>query len=245
MPDAIYDAAVTDSAEIQPATATTWRKWLLRNHDSAEGVWVITYRKHTGQKTPTYEELVVEALCFGWIDSKPGAVDADRTKLYFTPRRKGSGWAATNKARVARLIAEGRMQPAGLAAIERAKEDGSWTKLDGSDSLDVPTDLEAEFAAFLAARGTLRLSRRVPAGRSCSGSRRRSGRRRVLIGSRKPPNSPRRMCEPMCGPSRNRDQNQTANSVRARARRSLWLVPWSVRVTCETSKLSVDDKEEE
>ena len=91
MPDAIYDAAVIDSAEIQPATATAWRKWLLRIHDSVEGVWVITYRKHTGQKTSTYEELVIEALCFGWIDSKPGAVDADRTKLYFTPRRKGSG----------------------------------------------------------------------------------------------------------------------------------------------------------
>jgi uncharacterized protein YdeI (YjbR/CyaY-like superfamily) len=147
-PDPIYDVAVTDAAEIQPATAAAWRKWLLRNHDSADGVWVITYRKHTGQKTPAYEELVIEALCFGWIDSKPGAVDADRTKLYFTPRRKGSGWAATNKARIERLLAEERIHPAGLAAIEHAKSDGSWTKLDGSDSLDVPTDLEAEFAAF-------------------------------------------------------------------------------------------------
>ena len=88
-----------------------------------------------------------EALCFGWVDGTAGTVDERRGKLYFAPRKANSGWAATNKARVERLIAEGRMAPPGLAAIERAKANGSWELLDSVERLEVPPDLETALAS--------------------------------------------------------------------------------------------------
>ena len=100
-------------------------------------------------------ELVEEALCFGWVDSRPGTVDALRTKLYVAPRKRGSGWASTNKARIARLEAEGRMAPAGLAALEAAKADGSWALLDTSEMSNAtpPHAVTADwFAALPSAR---------------------------------------------------------------------------------------------
>ena len=105
-----------------------------------------------------YEEAVEEALCFGWVDGTAGTIDEERGKQYFAPRKPNSGWAATNKARVERLIAEGLMAPAGLAAIERARANGSWELLDSVERLEVPADLAtaldghppaaANFAAF-------------------------------------------------------------------------------------------------
>jgi uncharacterized protein YdeI (YjbR/CyaY-like superfamily) len=86
---------------------------------------------------------VEEALCFGWVDSTGGRVDDERGKLYFAPRKPLSAWAATNKARVERLISDGRMTPAGLAAIERARTNGWWGILDGPERLEVPKDLAA------------------------------------------------------------------------------------------------------
>ena len=108
----------------------------------------MTYRRKQAAtpKDPGYEELVLEALCFGWVDSRPGAVDDERTRLYFSPRRPGSAWAATNKARVERLIADGLMTAAGLAVIERAKADGSWSRIDGSEAAIEPPDLLSAFA---------------------------------------------------------------------------------------------------
>ena len=94
-----------------------------------------------------YEAAIEEALCFGWVDGTAGTVDEERGKLYFARRKPRSVWAATNKARVERLIASGRMQPAGLEAIERAKADGSWTVLDGPERLEVPPDLAAALEA--------------------------------------------------------------------------------------------------
>jgi uncharacterized protein YdeI (YjbR/CyaY-like superfamily) len=87
--------------------------------------------------------MIEEALCFGWVDGQGGHVDEERSKLYFAPRRRGSVWAATNKARVERLAAAGLMTAAGWAAIERAKADGSWIVLDGPERLEVPADLRA------------------------------------------------------------------------------------------------------
>jgi uncharacterized protein YdeI (YjbR/CyaY-like superfamily) len=95
----------------------------------------------------TYEEAVEEALCFGWVDSRGGRLDERRTRQFYTPRKPGSGWATTNKARVERLQAAGLMAPAGLAAIERAKANGSWTMLDDVENLVVPDDLVAALAA--------------------------------------------------------------------------------------------------
>ncbi len=100
----------------------------------------------------TYDEAVEEALCWGWVDSKPRKLDEARSMLYFAPRKGGSGWSRPNKERVERAIATGQMTPAGLAKIEAAKADGTWTMLDAVENLEVPDDLAAEFDAYPSAR---------------------------------------------------------------------------------------------
>ena len=122
-----------------------WRGWLEANHATESGVWLVSWRKGHGPRVE-YEDAVEEALCFGWIDSQGGNIDEARSKQYFAPRKPTSGWAATNKARIERLIADGRMAPAGLAAIERAKANGSWTLLDDVERGVVPDDLVAALA---------------------------------------------------------------------------------------------------
>jgi uncharacterized protein YdeI (YjbR/CyaY-like superfamily) len=133
---------------VQPSHRDEWRAWLERNHDRSDGVWLVSYRKAAGKPTVTYPEAVEEALCFGWIDSKPGKLDDERTMLWYSPRKPGSGWARTNKERIERLVAQGRMTPAGLAKIDAARADGSWTLLDSSEAMEVPADLEAALAAY-------------------------------------------------------------------------------------------------
>lgn len=118
-----------------------WRRWLERNHEGSAGVWLIFYKKASGKRSVPYDEAVEEALCFGWIDGKVQQVDEDAYRQRFSRRRPKSTWAASNKERVARLIREGRMSPAGLAAIQRAKLDGSWTSLDAVDAMTMPDDL--------------------------------------------------------------------------------------------------------
>lgn len=137
---------------IHAHTTADWRAWLAANHTRAEGVWLITWKKTAGKPTISYEESVEEALCFGWVDSKGNKLDDERTMLWFAPRKAGSGWSRPNKARVERLIAQGRMTPAGLAKIEAAKADGSWVLLDAVENLEVPDDLAAEFDNYPAAR---------------------------------------------------------------------------------------------
>lgn len=135
-----------DAPRLEAENRAAWRAWLEANHESTQGVWLVTFRRGHGPVLD-YEAAVEEALCFGWIDSTAGRVDEQRSKLYFAPRKRTSGWAATNKARVERLIAAGRMAPAGLAAIERAKADGSWTAFDAIEEGLIPDDLEAALAA--------------------------------------------------------------------------------------------------
>ena len=100
--------------------------------------------KNVGMGEPkagvTYEEKVEEALCFGWIDSRPNTLDADHHKLWLAPRRAKSVWSAINKEPIERLTATDRMTPAGLAKIEAAKADGSWVSLDSLEELTVPDD---------------------------------------------------------------------------------------------------------
>ena len=133
-----------DREHVEPRTRADWRAWLVANHLTSPGAWVVFRRRHAaGPEDPGYEELVLEAVCFGWVDSRPGTVDADRTKVYFAPRKPGSVWAASNKARVERLVEAGLMAPAGLAAVERARNDGSWTRIDGSEAAVEPEDLLA------------------------------------------------------------------------------------------------------
>jgi uncharacterized protein YdeI (YjbR/CyaY-like superfamily) len=139
-------SALTDAPLVPADDRATWRAWLEANHVSATGAWLVTWRRGHGPVVE-YEEAVEEALCFGWIDSTGGRVDERRTKLYFAPRKLHSAWSASNKARVERLIADGSMTGAGLAAIERAKANGSWTVLDDVERGIVPDDLAAALAS--------------------------------------------------------------------------------------------------
>lgn len=130
---------------VHPATRRAWRRWLEQHHTRPDGVWVVTWKKAANQPTPSYDDLVEEALCFGWVDSRPGKLDALRTKLWFAPRKTGSGWAAPNKRRVEALLAAGQIAPAGLAKIAAAQADGSWNALDAVEALVVPDDLAQAF----------------------------------------------------------------------------------------------------
>jgi uncharacterized protein YdeI (YjbR/CyaY-like superfamily) len=150
-----YIAAVPASTELQrfhPLTLEEWRAWLRRHHARDAGVWLVSYRKATGKPRVEYEAAVEEALAFGWIDSKPNTLDAERSMLWFAPRKPGTGWSRINKARVERLLAAGRMQPAGLAKVEAAKRDGSWARLDAVEALALPDDLVAALARYADAR---------------------------------------------------------------------------------------------
>jgi uncharacterized protein YdeI (YjbR/CyaY-like superfamily) len=141
-------SALDEAPWVEADDRTTWRAWLEANHATASGAWLVTWRPRSWRIGLDYEAAIEEALCFGWVDSTGGRVDDDRGKLYFAPRKPRSGWAATNKARVERLIAAGRMAPAGLAAIERARANGSWDVLDSVERLEVPADLAAALEAL-------------------------------------------------------------------------------------------------
>lgn len=124
-----------------------WRAWLERNHASTQGVWVVTWRTQTGKPRLDYDALVEEALCFGWVDSREQPVDAERLMQLVTPRKRGSAWARSNKERIARLENAGVLADAGRRVVEVAKADGSWSRYDAAEALDIPADLEAALVA--------------------------------------------------------------------------------------------------
>ena len=136
-----------DFPRVHAQTVLEWRRWLRLNHRKARGVWLVNYKAATGKPRLGYEQSIPEALAYGWIDSVHRPLDDQRNGLLFTPRRAGSPWSATNKARVARLIKEGRMRPAGLAKVEAAKRDGSWSALETVDALEMPVDLARALAS--------------------------------------------------------------------------------------------------
>jgi uncharacterized protein YdeI (YjbR/CyaY-like superfamily) len=140
-------STLDDRASVEIHDRTRWRAWLAENHATSPGVWLVTWRSRSGRQGLGYEDAVQEALCFGWVDSTAGVVDEARGKLYFSPRKSRSPWAATNKARVERLIRDGLMTPAGLAVIEQAKANGWWTILDSVERLEIPADLASALAA--------------------------------------------------------------------------------------------------
>ena len=100
------------------------------------------YKKSSGKPTILYNEVVEEALCFGWIDSVPRKRDAESSFLYISIRKAKSGWSALNKKRIEKLIQENRMTTAGLQKIEAAKKDGSWSALDKIEALEMPAALQ-------------------------------------------------------------------------------------------------------
>lgn len=132
---------------VHPATRADWRAWLERNHTRPDGIWLVSYKVAAGKPRVTYEESVEEALCFGWIDSKAGKVDDERSMLWMSPRKPGTGWSRINKERVARLMADGQIAPPGLAKIEAAQADGSWNALDAVEAMEMPADLEQALAS--------------------------------------------------------------------------------------------------
>jgi uncharacterized protein YdeI (YjbR/CyaY-like superfamily) len=136
---------------VHPKTRAEWRAWLAAHHERDSGVWMISYKKATGKPFVPYDDAVEEALCFGWVDSKPNKLDDARSMLWFAPRKGGSGWSTPNKERVERMIAAGLMTAAGLAKVDAAKKDGTWTMLDGVESLEIPADLAKALKSFAAA----------------------------------------------------------------------------------------------
>lgn len=128
---------------VHPADRAEWRRWLQQHHATSPGVWLVTWRRASGREALRYQAAVEEALCFGWIDAKVRSLDEHRTMQWYTARKRGSLWARSNKDRVARLAAQGLMTPAGRAAVEAAKADGSWSVLDDVEAEVVPDDLAA------------------------------------------------------------------------------------------------------
>jgi uncharacterized protein YdeI (YjbR/CyaY-like superfamily) len=141
------DMIVRNYEQVHVTSRREWREWLAANHAISPGAWFVTYKQATGKPRVAYDEAVEEALCFGWIDSRPYSPDEERSMLLFTPRRPRSPWSRLNKERIERLIDAGLMAPAGLAKIEAAKRDGSWTSYDAVEDLIEPDDLLAALAA--------------------------------------------------------------------------------------------------
>ena len=129
--------------QVEVTSREQWRTWLADNHTQTDSIWLVTYKKHTGSRYLPYDAIVEEALCFGWIDSLPRRLDADRTMLLLSPRRRESPWSKLNKNRVAKMLEQSLMTPAGLEKITQAKIDSSWSFLDDVEALIIPNDLKA------------------------------------------------------------------------------------------------------
>ena len=138
--------AVTEYKSYHPKTRKAWRQWLEKNHRESPGIWLVYYKAESGKPRLAYADAVEEALCFGWIDSLPQKLDEERSMLKFTPRKTKSVWSATNKQRVEVLIRDGQMMPAGLAAIQLAKTNGSWDTLTVSDQHAVANTIPPDLA---------------------------------------------------------------------------------------------------
>jgi uncharacterized protein YdeI (YjbR/CyaY-like superfamily) len=139
--DALRELILTDVAG--------WRAWLGANHAEEPGVWLVLAKKGTTAPTRlTYDEALEEALCHGWIDGQLRRRDELTYRQRFTPRRARSAWSERNVALFERLLGEGRVLPAGLAAVERARADGRWeSAYPGQRTIEVPVDLAAALAA--------------------------------------------------------------------------------------------------
>jgi uncharacterized protein YdeI (YjbR/CyaY-like superfamily) len=135
------------------ASAGEWETWLEANHASSEGVWLKIAKRGRGIASVTNAEALDVGLCFGWINGRREALDDDYYLQRYTPRRPRSKWSRINVEKVAELTAAGRMRPAGLAEVERAKADGRWDSAYESPSrIGLPDDLERELAARPATR---------------------------------------------------------------------------------------------
>jgi uncharacterized protein YdeI (YjbR/CyaY-like superfamily) len=137
-----------DVQEYCPQDKKDWRKWLELNHKTKEAIWLIFYKKKSPNYNLSWGESVDEALCFGWIDSTKRTIDSEKYKQYFSKRKVKSNWSKINKDKVKTLIDQGLMQNEGYKSIEFAKENGSWTILDGVEALIIPEDLKIAFSNY-------------------------------------------------------------------------------------------------
>jgi uncharacterized protein YdeI (YjbR/CyaY-like superfamily) len=132
---------VKDAEQVLIESPQQWRDWLAENHATSSGIWLVMWRPASGKPHVTYEQAIEEALCYGWIDGQAKTIDTDRTALWLSRRRPGSGWSVLSKQRVARVEADGRMTPVGRAVIDAAQADGSYSRFDDADNLVLPQDL--------------------------------------------------------------------------------------------------------
>ena len=127
------------------ASPAEWEEWLEKNHALSEGIWIKIAKKDADIESVRYPEVLESALCFGWIDARREALDGRHFLQRFTPRRRRSKWSRINLDTAERLIAHGRMRPAGLTEVERAKADGRWdAAYTGQRQSAVPDDLQRE-----------------------------------------------------------------------------------------------------
>jgi uncharacterized protein YdeI (YjbR/CyaY-like superfamily) len=140
-------------ATVDIANAAQWRDWLAAHYRQSESVWAVTSLKSVPDRYVSRFELLDEALCYGWIDGLRRKLDDRRTMQLFSPRRH-QRWTATYRARVSKLIKEGRVAAPGLDAIKRSKRDGTWLAMPEVDALVVPEDLAAALEAAPPAEAT-------------------------------------------------------------------------------------------
>lgn len=132
---------VSDHEKVEVRSRLDLRSWLEAHHGQSESIWLVHYRK-CSEHHLAYDEIVEEAICWGWIDSLPRALDEQRTMHRLSPRSIGSNWSARNKRIAERAIDRAIMQPAGFQAISLAKDNGSWNALDKIEADELPSDLE-------------------------------------------------------------------------------------------------------
>jgi uncharacterized protein YdeI (YjbR/CyaY-like superfamily) len=126
-------------------TQQEWEAWLNGRHADTPGLWLKIAKREAGIRSVSYAEALESALCYGWIDGQKAALDGQHWLQKFTPRRPKSVWSKVNCGKAAALIAAGRMQPAGLRQVERAKADGRWeAAYDSQSTISVPPDLASE-----------------------------------------------------------------------------------------------------
>lgn len=136
---------MNNKPEIYFKTDVEWRTWLSQNHDSSDGIHLILYKVETKIPSMRWEEAVKVALCYGWIDSTVKSLGDGKRRQYFCPRKPKSVWSKLNKTYIQQLEKDNLIHESGLAKIEAAKKDGSWSALDDVENLIVPKDLQSAF----------------------------------------------------------------------------------------------------
>jgi uncharacterized protein YdeI (YjbR/CyaY-like superfamily) len=136
-----------DRDEVFFESRSVFRAWLTEHSNQELGIWAIFIKKSTGISDLSWDAIVEECLCFGWIDSLPGKVDDVKTKIYVSPRKKNSGWSQRNKKLIVELEKRGLMTESGRKAIDLAVANGSWTRFDDAENLVLSPELVDIFKA--------------------------------------------------------------------------------------------------